>query len=157
MSREVTLTKMEQAICKYIVSERKRNNSDAGVKEKKVSDQSSDDIEIDGYGGEIAFCRLFNLFPDFTTHPRGQDNDFGDCISKTGKRIDVKTTKYETGKLICALWKNNNVDVYVLMTGTFPNYTYRGYATAENLKRQENIKNLGRGELYVMDQNNLSK
>jgi hypothetical protein len=49
------------------------------------------------------------------------------------------------------------VDVYVLMIADgSPSLRCAGWAYASELKRQENIKDLGRGELYIMEQNQLT-
>ena len=52
---------------------------------------------------------------------------------------------------------NSDVDIYVLMTGSFPTYEAKGWATAEDLFSEYNIVNLGHGEGYGLDQSKLSK
>jgi hypothetical protein len=41
------------------------------------------------------------------------------------------------------------------MVGTFPSYEFRGFSYASDLKRKENIVNLGRGDLYALTQDKL--
>jgi hypothetical protein len=77
-------------------------------------------------------------------------------VGKTGKKIDVKTTKYQNGKLLAVLKKKEeDTDVYVLMLGEFPTYRYAGWAWASELIDERNIKNLGYGPTYVMEQDRL--
>ena len=38
------------------------------------------------------------------------------------------------------------------MVGEFPRYEFKGFAKASDVKKEENIINLGRGKLYAMEQ-----
>ncbi len=70
--------------------------------------------------------------------------------------IDVKTTKYRTGKLIAALDKKNKAcDYYMLMLGTFPEYSLGGFCKKEKLLNRDTITNLGWGELHALEQDQL--
>ena len=95
-----------------------------------------------------------NAYPDLATVVKTQDNDLGDCIVD-GLRIDVKTTTLSYGKLLCAKWKNDAVDLYALMTGHFPTYEFRGVASADRLKREENLTKMSRGQVYALEQSAL--
>ena len=91
---EYTLTESEQLIAKFVAEKRTANNRAAGTGNNRRSDMSDFEVDLQGFAGELAFCKLANVFPDFTVHNRsaakGQDN--GDCILD-GLRIDVKTAK----------------------------------------------------------------
>lgn len=152
--KEITLNKGEQAICKLIAKLRFDNNRKNGVKNSKRGNQSDEFTDLEGIGGEVAFCKAVNSFPDFSIHTRTSETDKGDLIL-FNKRVDVKTTKYATGKLLAVPWKTHNVDIFVLMTGTFPTYTYRGYLPASELLKKERLGNLGHGETYIAHQNEL--
>jgi hypothetical protein len=80
-------------------------------------------IEQNGIAGELAFGKLFNLFPtsQISVAARKVKDDDGDFILD-GLTVDVKTTEYATGKLTLASWKNNEtffdrVQAMSLMTG----------------------------------------
>lgn len=151
---KVKLNNSEQKLAKYIAKCRYDINREQGIVDAKKGDQSNEFVDLEGIAGEIAFCKIHNLYPDLEVKVTNQDTDIGDCIYN-GYQVDVKTTSYNTGKLICALWKNNEIDLYALMVGTFPNYEFRGFAYDWELKREENIINLGRGDLYALTQDKL--
>jgi len=150
----VELNSGEQAICRLIAELRHKNNRDKGVTNSKVGNQSDDVTDLEGIGGEVAFCKLINAFPDFSVHIRNSANDVGDLVYKN-KTIDVKTTVYPNGRLLAVPWKEHNVDIYVLMTGKFPKYTYRGYMSSKELLKEERLGNLGYGKTYIANQDEL--
>ena len=45
-----------------------------------------------------------------------------------------------------------DVDVYVLMVGTFPTYSWIGWATAQELLIEDNLVDLGYGPTYALEQ-----
>ena len=151
---QVLLNESEQRLAKYIAKRRYEINREKGTVDAKKGEQSNEFVDLEGIAGEIAFCKIYNLYPDLEVKVTTQKTDKGDCIYK-GHKIDVKTTSYKTGKLICALWKNNEVDLYALMVGAFPSYEFRGFSYASELKKKENIINLGRGDLYALTQDKL--
>lgn len=151
---KIVLNESEQKLAKYIAKRRYEINRERGTVDAKKGEQSNEFVDLEGIAGEIAFCKIHNLYPDLDVKVTTQATDKGDCIYK-GFKTDVKTTSYKTGKLICALWKNNEVDLYALMVGTFPIYEFRGFAYASDLKIKENIINLGRGDLYALEQDKL--
>lgn len=153
----VTLSEDEQYIAKYLAKKRYQTSRENGVFDAKKGDQSNEFVDLEGISGEMAFCKIFNVYPDMDIKVVNQTNDVGDCVYK-GYSIDVKTTAHKSGRLICATWKNDNVDIYALMVGQFPTYEFRGFAMAEALKREENLTDLGnpsKGKVYALNQNQL--
>ena len=130
----------------------------AGVHNAKIGGQSNEQTDQEGAGAEIAFCKLFNLYPDMNVEIKSakKGTDKGDAILD-GKAIDVKSTTYKTGRLLAAKWKDPNSDIYAyaLLTGELPNYTFRGFMKSENLLREEMLRDLGKGEGYVAEQEDL--
>lgn len=152
----ITLNKQELRLAKFIANQRAEFNKHSGVKEAKVGKQDSSVIEFEGMCGEIAFCKLFNIYPDLRVEVVTQLNDDGDCTYK-GKRVDVKTTSYKNGKLLTAPWKKDNVDLYALMIGESPTYEFKGFAHASELKSKDKLQFLGYNEVYCMEQHQLIK
>ena len=150
----LTLNDGEQQICKLIAKARFNNNRNNNVKNSKVGEQSNEFTDLEGIGGEVAFCKMVNAFPDFSIHVRNATEDKGDLVVNN-VTIDVKTTKYKNGKLLAVPWKKSNVELYVLMVGEFPTYTYKGSMFAKDLLIPERIGNLGRGDTYIAEQKDL--
>ena len=133
---EYTLTESEQLIAKFVAETRTANNRNAGTGNNRRSEMSDFEVDLQGFAGELAFCRLANVFPDLTVHNRsaakGQDN--GDCIVNA-LRIDVKTSKNPASGLWVFRRKIGTVDAYALMVGTFPTFKLIGMANTEDVTK----------------------
>lgn len=147
----VTLSIEEQKLAKFLARRRHETSRQQG-KENLCKDHLSEELsELDGVAGELAYCKLMNVYPDIQA---GSSPD-EDCILHNGKLVDVKTTAYDTGKLVASKWKGAGVDLYALMVGSFPTYRFAGVATKDELINPDRLTNLGTGELYVLEQKDL--
>lgn len=151
----VALNDVEQRLVKTVAVARYDNARAKGVPKTFVAYEDGYVCDIDGFGGELAFCKLFNVYPDMSIRAWEGEQDEGDCVWN-GLRIDVKTTTYPEGCLLAGGWKKLNVDYYALMTGVFPNYYYRGVMRADKLLQQERLTDFGyREPAYRADQDEL--
>lgn len=155
---KVKLSKIEQSICKVLAQKRHDNNRKNNVNNSKIGNQSDFETDLEGIAAEFAFCKIHNIFPDLSIHVRssksGTDKK-GDCFYY-GYSVDVKTTKYKTGKLLAVPWKSDNgPDIYALMVGSFPHYEFKGFMLSDDLLIPERIGNLGYGETYIAEQKDL--
>lgn len=151
----ITLTNEEQKICDYIGRKRYEAARKNGVVDRKIGDQSNHFTDANGFGGEFAFCKLFNVIPDFWVKQPDTGLPDHDASLPCGLKIDVKTTHYETGRLAIARWKAGDIDCYALMTGSMPSYTFRGFITKKMALQDSNIRSLGHGEGYIIEQSAL--
>ena len=155
----ITLSAVDQKIIRFIAHEREDNNERAygGTNTKRVDDRDGYAIQCEGFAGEFAFCRLFNIFPDFTTHPRSAElgEDRGDAVMHDGRTVDIKTSRFPQAKLLVSEWIKPTVDLYALMTGTFPVYEFRGFIESHELLKPERVEDLGRGPAYAAQQDEL--
>jgi hypothetical protein len=158
INKEVKLNETEVRLAKFIGKNRYEGSRKAGVHNAKIGGQSNEQTDQEGAGAELAFCKLFNCYPDLAMQLKSakKGTDKGDATLE-GKVVDVKSTTYKTGRLLAAKWKdpNSNVYAYALLTGEMPNYTFRGFMKSENLLRDEMLRDLGRGEGYVAEQEDL--
>ena len=149
----VTLDKTEQDIAEALAKRRYNAARQAGVSNAKIGPQSNWKTDLEGIGSEFAFCKLFNLFPDLTVGARKGGHD---CVLLDYK-VDVKSTKYKTGRLLARKTKSlEDADIYALMIGEFPTYRFVGWAWGQELLREENIIDLGHGEGFALGQENLN-
>lgn len=149
MSAFITLTPIEQRLARCVAKERYAAARKAGVPDRRVSEG---DLDLEGAGSEIAFCRLFNVFPDLEIAPRSSLDDEGDALLRDGRRVDVKSTRYKSGRLIVAHWKADTVDAYALMVGEFPSYRFCGLISAEQAAEARFTADLGRGKCQAVPQ-----
>lgn len=152
MDNNIKLNEIEQDLAQKIGKMRYENARNKGIIDRKMGDQSCYETDLEGMAAEIAFCKLLNIYPDLHI---GLDRDY-DCVFR-GKKIDVKTTKYKTGKLLATLKKKNaDVDIYVLVIGSFPGpYKIVGWVTKDEMFSDKNIRNLGKGDGYCVEQKDL--
>ncbi len=161
----VTLQDFEQIICEAVAEGRYTNNRKTGVADKKMGEQSVTETDLYGVAAEFAFCKLFNLFPDFSIEPRSAAD--GTDVEKDSKlfiwRVDVKGTKYPTGRLLARPMDGNyashaarsTTDLFALMTGQYPTFTFRGFFTKKDLMQPGRIGDLGHGPTYIASQHEL--
>ena len=150
---EHTLTKLEQIVCKLGAKMRYNASRSANVYNAKIGPQSNEETDLLGLGGELAVAKWLNVYPDLTSYARQGGVDL---TSNTGKRIDVKTTKYATGKLLAKInTPYLDIDVFVLVTTVYPVFTVCGWATKEELIHSDTVANLGHGDTHCLDQDKL--
>jgi hypothetical protein len=65
------LTKEEKDLIRDVVKRRDQQNRKNKVHDRKMSVRSSEQINLDGYGAEVFFGRLFGLAVDTTDYCRG--------------------------------------------------------------------------------------
>jgi hypothetical protein len=147
----IRLERGEQEVCEYLAKERYNNARSKGVPRGKKGPQSDYETDLEGIASELAAAKLLNVWPDMKIG----EAPVHDLLVGT-HTIDVKTTKYRTGKLIAALDKKNKAcDYYMLMLGTFPEYSLGGFCKKEKLLNRDTITNLGWGELHALEQDQL--
>ena len=146
-----TLSPADQKRCREVSVARHDQNVAAGVKDMQRGRQDTAEIELNGMGGEVAFCRLFGLEPDWVNVPGGKGRD--DAKLPDGRIVDVKTTDHPRGNLI-ARKIHDDVDVFVLMRGRFPCYKAVGWIEKGIFQRSRK-KNLGHGPTHFYKTENL--
>ena len=151
----VNMSPPEAAIAQVLAVMRNTTARQNGVTDKQMGKQDPIEIDRDGILAEMAFGKAYNLYPDLTVYPR---KGGADLISKTGKRIDVKATRYKTGRLVIHIDKPvDEVDVYVLAIVDGDDVNIVGYIESVKAIRQENVSDLGHGKGYVIEQDQLIK
>ena len=146
---DILLNDNEVRIANFIAKQRMAYGKSSGLKDRLVDKGKKEQHEIDGALAEIAFSRLSNTYPDFSTQA---SNDKTDNLVD-GLSVDVKATRHPRGQLIAAIYKKpEDVDVYVLGIVEGHCVTFPGYAFSSDLIAQHRITNLGYGDVYAMKQ-----
>jgi hypothetical protein len=149
----VKLEDDEVTICNVIGRMRSLIARNHGVKDAKMGKQSGIEADIQGLMAEYAFAKQFNTFPDMGLTPRSGSAD--GLLDKY--RYDIKSTTYKTGRLLATMKDNPDVDMYILGIVDGNTVDFVGYAMKTDLVKPENIKDLGHGKVYCMDQSQLKK
>ena len=147
---EITLSAGEVMLARLLASLRTGMNRVTNVKSTKFGDSDLFHNEILGVAGEIAFAKSKNLYLDLSFDPRKGGTDF----VANGRKIDIKTTEREDGRLLVPIWKTpEDSDIFVLVTGKVPTFKIRGFATASEVFA--NKTSVGHGPCYAVSQDKL--
>jgi hypothetical protein len=148
---KISLNDMEQRLAEDVGKSRMERCTKEGTPNMKRGPQSDLEIDTIGAGAEIAFCKLWNLYPNLT-----DEKDLFDAMTRTGHTVDVKTTRYHSGRLLAVRHKIlNQSDIYALMLCDYPDFTFAGYATGDELFDDDNLIDLGYGLTYGLAQDQL--
>lgn len=112
----------------------------------KRDERSHFELHFQGLGAEFAVAKVLNIYPDLSSDYSKIDLVWND------KTINVKSTKYPYGKLLVPDYQGRTADWYILVTGEMPEYNIRGVVHADEVFREENIGDLGKGKAYIMEQ-----
>jgi hypothetical protein len=147
----VKLNAAEQKLAHYLAKARYENARGRNKPDMKKGPQSNEQTDLEGIASEIAAAKAVNVYPDLDTDL--DDLPEIDLLTRSGYSIDVKATTYPNGKLITALWKKDkSCQFYMLVVVKFPKYRIAGIMSANELMRDQRIKNLGHGNTYTAEQ-----
>jgi hypothetical protein len=150
---KIILQPDEVTVCQMIGRMRSLIARSSGVKDAKMGDQDGAEADVIGMMAEYAFAKQFNVFPDLGLSPRSGS---ADGVVK-GKRYDIKATTYKTGRLLCTVKDNPDVDVYILAIVSGNEIDIAGWEYKENLRKEENLIDLGHGKGFALTQDKLQK
>jgi len=150
MNQPVPLTPLEIHLCRWLAKKRGEENRARGVTSVKQCGESDEAIDLQGIGGEMAFCKLFGLWPDlnYEIRSKARGEDLGDCWCEPLGWVDVKTTR--AGKGYLNIRRPSRVGYYALMEGDFPEFCFRGLIPAADAIRPEYIKDVGNGPYWAV-------
>jgi hypothetical protein len=131
----ITLIEEEQKLAEFIAKNRVKNNREKGAKATVYGDKEPWKAEVHSVGAELAFCKLFNCWPDLNTKRFGEL----DAVLKDGRTVDVKATELKSGRLLVKVKDREPCDLYALMIGDFPSYQFAGWMTGKELLQDERI------------------
>jgi hypothetical protein len=115
-------------------------------------------MNLNGFGAELSFCRLCGVEFDSSTNQYESHFNKEDAILKDGTTVDVKNTTYRSGRLIVRTGKESKqIDIYALVIGTFPVFKFCGWASYKDIIQKKLIVNFGAGYSYCLPQNSLRK
>lgn len=151
--KAITLHDDEILICQMLGRNRSLIARAGGIHDAKMGKQDGAEADVMGFMAEYAFAKLFNTFPDLRITNRSGSYD---GILK-GYRYDIKATTYTTGRLLCTMKDNPDVDMYVLAIVEGNTISFPGYATKKQLRLPENLTDLGHGQGYALQQSQLTR
>ena len=163
----VFLTKAEVNNAIRWGTQRYNIDMEMSIKDRKVADRSSVEINCEGIAGEIAFFKLANKPLRISLIPRSSfsNKDKGDIFLDGVGWIDIKTVPKHDRDMKIPYYKKNNIngaDWYVLMTGEkrkgdiIPSaFVYRGAIPSKIVFLEENFNDGAKLPCYQIPQNKL--
>jgi len=150
----IELNDAEQKLARYLARKRHDGARKRRVRDRRIGPQDALQTDLEGIAAEIVVARAMNVYPDTTIAVTETQDE--DLVSRDGMFIDVKSTVYKRGRLLAAPWKKvGGVDQYILVVGTFPRYRIAGIMSADELLQEKRLVNLGHGEGFSANQNEL--
>ena len=149
---EINLTDDEVMMCQHVGHLRSVLSRGNKVKDMKRTDMAGLDIDAQGVTAEYAVAKHFNVFFDLGLSPRAGSADG----VMNGYSYDVKSTHHALGKLLATLKDNPDVDMYIMCI-TPDRWTVKlvGWCWKKELINKKNIKDLGYGKGYALEQSQL--
>ena len=152
LQRSLTVTELD--ICMYIGKMRYTITAQHRSEGKQDIKQNGLQMCIDGVITEYAVAKTLNLNFDFNCDFR----KFGaDLTLQDGRTLDVKSTYTKDGPLNAVKWSvEKSCDVFVL-TEIHPSHVrIVGWIGRGKFLRDENLRDVGRGEFYSVPQTYLN-
>lgn len=142
----------EMAVAQAVAAMRHGINRASSVSNSRVGPQSDYQTDLDGLVAEIAWAKWRNCYPDLSVSPRSGGAD----ALVSGKRVDIKATRYANGRLLAVPSKHkDDADVYVLAIVNESTVRFPGWAYSDELLSEQNLTDLGHGPTYAMTQDQL--
>lgn len=151
------LEPLEQQIVEMTAKARHYNKIDTGIQGMgQVATDKQNNIYRDtfGFGAEFIFCKYYNLNTDFSigNTSKIKGTDLYDA-TWNGITIDVKATD-KNFPLMTPEYSISKVDGFAFFHCSYPEYTFKGFATAKQLFEPNNLR-LVRVKSYVLELENL--
>lgn len=126
--------------------------SDQGT-DRNQSGANGLNMSIDGVMSEYAVAKLLNVHFDFNCDFR----KFGaDLIGRTGKTIDVKSTRKQGGNLNAVKWSENKpAEIFILTEIGLDFVDVVGFISREDFLIDANLTDVGNGAFYSVPRNKL--
>jgi len=152
---KVILNNQEVALATWIGKGRQATAEKRNLRNLNQCGANDEWLHINGAAGELAFCKLFKIYPHSFLDELGNNCIYDAWIDGIGG-IDIKTSKNMNGCLNVEYHKKNKAaDYYALMTGEGVAFKYRGMIEKNLLFTESNLKDVGNGNFYAVDQNQL--
>jgi hypothetical protein len=142
------LTEDEVKFANLIGSKRNSTNRKLDVNDTRY--KRTDPLEIDQLGAraELVIHKFCNQYPEdmFMFKPLSKANktDLGDIFIE-GLGVDVKATKYKTGKLLANIGPIPDIAIFgLIIENNINEYDLKGFMTAHDLYDEKRIEVVGR-------------
>ena len=100
--------------------------------------------DVESIAAEVVVARYLGVDFD-TSNEKPRD---WDLISQNGSKIEVKSSTNKNCGLRVKQYKmSKEIDIFILVTGVFPNYIIRGYAKPDDLFQDKWLKTMPDGNI----------
>ena len=143
MNYQITLNGKDVTLATEVGTRRNESNIRWQSKNLKVSKRPDEEIHIDGFAGEVSFVRITeHVAKNFGCEIDLDDtHSIEDTLINNDVTVDVKTYVLDTSNLLVPVHKKNKAcEIYVLMTGSLPTFTFRGWISGKELFATEPVR-----------------
>lgn len=125
----VTLSEFEITFVEYVAKQRHDACRNANIFNNRRSQYTDMEIEVAGVGAEQAVAKMFNVYNDWSLHPRSAEKgtDLGDLMINN-LVVDVKAVMPQTlHPRLSVKKKKSFVDLFCLVRSNHPHYEILGF------------------------------
>ena len=143
MNYQITLDGKDVTLATEVGTRRNESNIRWQSKNLKVSKRPDQEIHIDGFAGEVSFVRITeHVAKDFGCEIDLEDtHSIEDTLIDNDVTVDVKTFQWDHSNLLVPAHKKDKAcQIYVLMTGSLPTFTFRGWIPGTELFATEPVR-----------------
>lgn len=149
----VNLTPEEMYVCRTIGLLKQSDSMYKAVDAEMGKDMDKFTIHFDGMIAEFCVAKVLNLCPDINTKHRVGGSDL---TTRKGQTIDVKSTRHKNGKLLAKIGKADKpCDIYIFTIVDNFGCDIVGWASKEDLFKEENKTSFGYNICYALEQSQL--
>lgn len=141
---QITLKPEEIRLADAIAAQRTKQNRAANRSAAIQGAGSNEHYDRIGMRGELAFCKLFNVYPDLSWADFDPTTDKGDCYVSHWGYVDVKTTERADGNLVITANKKPKPGAYFSLMLALPDNRFECYGLIkqEDALSPANLKQL---------------
>jgi len=152
---QTELNSQEYRVANWIGKGRQNAAVSRGYKNQNQCGKDDLQMHIDGAAGELAFAKIFRLYPGSIFDRLGSLAPYDVYFPELGG-IDVKTTANKFGRLNIEYGKTKNpADIYALMIGSEARFTYAGMIKANEALTERYLTDVGNGPFFAIPQDSL--
>lgn len=141
----IELNAAEVKLATYLATSRRTNNRSAGIKDSQQGSQDAIQIDLNGMGAELAWCKANNVYPYTDT---SRPSKAPDGTTRYGMTVDVKHSNNGSYMSIVRWAKIGDVDCYAMVIGSMPKYKIVGQISAEEALSGKYIRSGERGDYH---------
>ena len=153
--RQTKFNVQEMKVATWVGKCRQKAAEEFGYSNQNQCGRDDTRLHIDGAAGELAFAKMFKLYPASVFDDFGSLAPYDVWFPELGG-VDVKTTGNRSGRLNIEYGKTKNpADIYALVIGRDDEFEFAGMIAGIDALNQRYLTDIGNGPFFAVPQPDL--